>query len=74
MPLNTKHSLLEARLPSPRTPKSAGRALARIHASGRANLPASRSVAPVPHQLFIICRARFRRSFDELPRPTSLAR
>jgi hypothetical protein len=31
-------------------------------------------VAPIPHQLIIICRARFRRSFDEMPSRTSLAR
>ena len=36
--------------------------------------PVRRRVAPVPHQFFIVCRARFRRSFDEMPSPTSLAR
>jgi hypothetical protein len=36
--------------------------------------PGPRRVAPIPHQLTIICRARFGRSFDEMPSPTSLAR
>jgi Recombinase len=56
-------SFPEARLPSPRTPNRRGRALARGHGSGCPSLSASRSVAPVPHQLSIIRRARFPSKF-----------
>jgi hypothetical protein len=57
-----------------RSPLRPRRLAPRAHRSGRSSRPASRSVAPASHQLFIICRARFRRSFDEMPSPTSLAR
>jgi hypothetical protein len=45
-----------------------------FHSHPSRRCPVRRRVAPVPHQLFIICRARFRRRFNEMPAPTSLAR